>query len=141
MEAVRKFEEPFVKAEQVDSSHRRNVAERGLRVTTCSNAADQLLRTNTSPKIVIIDEAGVAKEIEALFAIYHNLIVFTYVLYHDSTEAATIGYRWYLTGKIKECIGVGCLRGQNIKMTPRSASPILRYWNHLHSIAYVCFVL
>ncbi len=42
-------------------------------VTTCSNAAVQLLRENTSPKIVIIDEAGVAKETEALLAILHNL--------------------------------------------------------------------
>ena len=50
-------------------------------------------RTNTWPKIVIIDEAGVAKETEALWAIVHNLIVFTYEIDHDSTEAATVGFQ------------------------------------------------
>ena len=42
-------------------------------VTTCSNAADEMLRTNTEPIIVIIDEAGVSKETEALLSILHNL--------------------------------------------------------------------
>lgn len=45
-------------------------------VTTCSNVAEHLLRTNTSPKVIIIDGAGVAKETEALLAIHYNLIVF-----------------------------------------------------------------
>ena len=42
-------------------------------ITTCSNAADELLRANTEPIIVIIDEAGVAKETEALLSILYNL--------------------------------------------------------------------
>ena len=42
-------------------------------VTICSNAADETLRKFTQPSIVIIDEAGVAKELETLMAIYHNL--------------------------------------------------------------------
>ena len=42
-------------------------------ITTCSNAADEMLRANTEPIIVIIDEAGVSKETEALLSILHNL--------------------------------------------------------------------
>ena len=42
-------------------------------VTTCSNAADELLRNATEPDIVIIDEAGVSKELESLMPIYYNL--------------------------------------------------------------------
>ena len=38
-------------------------------------------------------------------------------------------HRRTLTGHIKECTGVDCLRGQNIKMTPRAVSPVMRHWN------------
>ena len=54
---------------------------------------------------------------------------------------STFAYCWYLTIQIEECISVDCFRRQTVKMTPRSASPMVRYWNHLHSIAYICFVL
>lgn len=42
-------------------------------ITTCSNAADKTLRKHTAPHVVIIDDAGVAKELETLMAMYHNL--------------------------------------------------------------------
>lgn len=42
-------------------------------VTTCSNAADKLLRNATEPEIIIIDEAGMSKELESLMPIYFNL--------------------------------------------------------------------
>ena len=42
-------------------------------ITTCSNAADKTLRRSTQPIVVIVDEAGVAKELETLMAIYYNL--------------------------------------------------------------------
>ena len=42
-------------------------------ITTCSNAADETLRKHTAPDVVIVDEAGVAKELETMMAMYHNL--------------------------------------------------------------------
>ena len=65
-------------------------------VTTCSNAADQLLRANTSPKIVIIDEAGVAKETEALLAILHNLSSVVMIIFlgdHNQLHPTVISLR------------------------------------------------
>ena len=42
-------------------------------ITTCSNAADETLRKNTTPHVVIVDEVGVSKELETWMAMYHNL--------------------------------------------------------------------
>ena len=42
-------------------------------VTTCGNAADKRLRRCTNPRVVIIDEAGSARELETLMVMYHNL--------------------------------------------------------------------
>ena len=64
-------------------------------VTTCSNAADHLLRTNTSPVIVIVDEAGVAKELESLLAIYHNLGTVVMVIFigdHHQLHPTVLSY-------------------------------------------------
>ena len=42
-------------------------------VTTSYLAGEKFLRNSTSPDIVIIDEAGGAKELETLMVMYHNL--------------------------------------------------------------------
>ena len=65
--------------------------------------------------MVIIDEAGVAKETETLLAIVHNLIVFTYEIDHDSTEAATVGFQSMMLSNLSIHFGRSCQNTQRIR--------------------------
>lgn len=54
---------------------------------TCSNAGSPILKSATKPRVVLIDEAGRAKELEILLCVYSNLSSLEIaILMSDSTQ-------------------------------------------------------